>query len=199
MKPLTNKQKQVLDFIEIDIEKNQVSPTYREIGVHFKFSSLGTVYSYIQQLIEKGHLLSRPGTSRALQPHKIEEKIPFVPLIGTLRAGMPIETFSCYEMLPTSLRLPDGEEAYFLRIQGTSLMEDQIQDGDLLLVSPCTTVLHGKMMIALVNHYTTLVKKIFFDPPYIRFESLNPEVQPLILRKDDVEIQAKVISLIRDY
>ncbi len=201
MKGLTKKQREILDFIEEYIGAHRYSPSFREIGDHFGFSSLGSVYNHIQLLKKKGALQFQDKTPRSLLPEKMESvrKKSVVPLIGILRIGMPPELFSSSEKIElASFLLPSEEEYYLLRIEGEAAAEDLMQSGDLLAIVP-RPAQSGESVLALINHYTSFVKRIFFDSPYVRLESSNPHVQPMVLREDHVEIQGVVVGLLRSY
>lgn len=196
MSGLTKRQREIVDFIESYLCDHRYSPTYREIQDFFGFSSLGTVYNHIQTLKRKGALVELAKGARSLTlPAK--QKGTTVPLIGKLKGGFPIETFS--QILSVSLpSLPD-EECYLLTIEGENLIEECLQPNDLVLVNPRSQFENGEMVIALVQHQTTVVKRAFSDPPYIRFESTSPHVHPLILREDHVQIQGVILMNFRVY
>ena len=203
MKGLTKKQREILDFIEEYISRNRFSPSYREIGKHFGFSSLGSVYNHLHSMTKKGVLNLQPHVSRSMIPEKHAEESSaevFIPLAGVLRGGMSIDFFSESKFLPVSrAHLPADQECYLLQIKGDALMEELMQEDDLLLIAPKTHAESGEMVLALINKHTTLVKRIYFDPPYVRFESANPHVQSFMLSEDHVQIQGIILHLFRSY
>jgi len=198
MKGLTKRQREIVDFIENFLAEKKHTPSYREIQRHFGFSSLGSVFNHIQSLKKKGAF-----------PENIHENVPSltpkiegieIPLIGRLRGGMPIETYAQIAMIliPSSM-VAISFPTYLLKIVGAELEEEWIREGDLLLVQSKNQFENKEMVLAQVSGQTTFVKKAFYDPPYIRLESANPEVQPLILREDHVHILGTILGLIRNY
>ncbi|MCH9609052.1 MAG: LexA repressor [Chlamydiales bacterium] len=194
---LTKRQREITEFIENYQTVHQLSPTYREIMLHFQFSSLGTVYSQIKTLKRKG-ILKGEG-ARALTLVQEENKESHVPLIGKLAATLPIQTYSQIIQLSIPLYLASNKESYLIRVEDDMLAEELIMEGDLLLIEPRSTFEEGELVLALIDEMTTLVKKAYRDTPYIRFESSNREIQPLILQEDHVTIQGVICSLLRDY
>jgi repressor LexA len=201
MPGLTKRQREIVDFIESYVSERRHSPSYREIQHHFGFSSLGSVYNHIQSLKKRGVLPENTHNSRSLvllaqqKPEGIE-----IPLIGKLRGGMPIETYPQVSMvLLPSCMVAAPYASYLLRVVGFELQEEWIREEDLLLVESKSDFEDKEMVLAQVGGQTTFIKQGFWDPPYIRLESANPEVKPLILRKDHVQILGVVISLIRNY
>lgn len=193
---LTKRQREIVDFIESYVSQKRCSPSYREIQDFFGFSSLGSVYNHIQTLKRKGVLSETSKGARSLAfPAKSHSA--HLPLVGKLKGGIPLET------LTQSLSVPfpslPSEESYLLIVEGEHLLEECLQPNDLVLVAPRSLFEDGEMVIALVQEQTTVVKRAFSDPPYIRFESTNPYVQPLILREDHVRIQGIILSVFRNF
>ena len=197
---LTKKQREILEYIEDYIATHRFSPSFREIGDQFGFSSLGSVYNHIRSLKKKGALIAKKKTRRSLYPKQFQQKKTEAPLIGTLRGGKPIEMLEKSIMLPLPNAFDDEEEErFFLKVQGEGLCEEGIMHGDLLIVDPKRNYQSGETIIALIGGHTTLVKQVFSDPPFVRFVSANAQLQPLVLREDHVEIQGVVVGLIRYY
>lgn len=201
MQGLTKRQREIVDFIEGYLSEKRHSPSYRDIQTHFGFSSLGSVYNHIQSLKRKGVLPENTQQSRSLAPLSTQKTEGVeVPLIGRLRGGMPIETYPQVSMLLVpSYMAVTPHSCYGLRIVGSELEEEWMRDGDMLIVQSKTSFDEGELVLAQVGGQTTLIKRGFLLSPYIRLESANPEVQPLILREDHVQILGTVLSLIRNY
>jgi repressor LexA len=196
MRGLTKRQREIVDFIETYLSEKRYSPSYRTIQHHFGFSSLGSVYNHIQSLKKKG-LLPEKSASPTLEQKREEVEIP---LIGKLRGGMPIETYPQVEMvlLPSNL-VSSPYASYLLRVIGNELEEEWIREGDLLLVQSKSDFEDQEMVLVQAGGHTTCVKRAFHDPPYLRLESSNPEVHPLILRENHVQILGVILTLIRSY
>lgn len=205
MKGLTKKQYEVLDFIQNFIHTHHFSPSYREIRDHFGFSSLGSVYKHIQALKRKEcvNLDKKKGRSilptEAMKVHQIPLNVE-IPFIGSITAGMPIETFSQSKSLEVPLFLvPDPEKTYILQAKGDGLNEELIANGDLLIVEARSEVQPGETVVAVINQHDTIVKRFYFEGSYINLTSYNLHQQPIILRQQDIFIQGVIIGLIRSF
>lgn len=199
MKPLTKKQHEVLQYIKDFLQTHQYAPSYREIMQHFSFTSLGTVYRYINVLKDKGMLDAKKQCSRSLSIlHKnlsIQLSIPF---IGYISSGEPITTFSksqSFEVPHSFVKVP--EATYALKVRGDSLIEELIADGDYLLIEARQEAQAGETVVALLNQNDIIIKKYFLEEAYVRLVSLNPHAHPLIVREDDLMIQGVVVAVIR--
>jgi repressor LexA len=201
MKGLTKRQREIVDYIENFLTLKKYTPSYREIQQHFGFASLGSVFNHIKSLKKKGILQANRQNSRSLalvselKMHEIE-----LPLMGQLKGGMPVETYAQTTMvsLPASM-ISSAEPSYLLKVVGRELEEEYMQDGDLLILQSKSKFKDKEMVLAQVGGQTTFVKKAFYNPPYTRLESTNPDVQPLILREDHVHILGVITGLIRNY
>ena len=127
---LTKKQKNILDYIESFIQKNVYSPSLEEIKDNFKLSSVATVHEHIKNLKEKGYLSKSDSRQRTIEISR-KENLVRIPLLGTIAAGFPIEVIGEYETItiPKSLLAKSGEH-FVLRVQGNSMVQDGIFDGD---------------------------------------------------------------------
>ncbi|NGX53940.1 MAG: hypothetical protein K1000chlam4_00661, partial [Chlamydiae bacterium] len=144
--------------------------------------------------------VSEKRTPRSLIPERYQQQSKAAPFIGTISGDRPIETLEKVEMipLPPELISEDGE-SYLLKVGGDKFIEEGMIEGDLLIVRPYVDFEPGEMVIALIEGGTALIKRIFPEPPFYRFESANAEVQPFRLREDHVEIQGIVTALLRHY
>ena len=204
MKGLTKRQSEILQFIQEYINTHQYSPSYREIMAHYKFSSLGSVYNHIKLLKQKGFLSAEKQSRRSLFPisqhsssHRAEIELPF---IGYISVGNPIE------MLPQSQKVgvPEflvqaAENTYVLRARGDSLNEELIADGDLLLVETRHEIHDGETIIGNATLSGTLVRKCYLDAPYVCLASHTPKIPPIILPREELEIQGVLVGLIRSF
>lgn len=202
MKGLSKRQQQIIDFIESYIQKNRISPTYREIQNHFSFSSLGTVHQHLVALKGKGVISIEKGIRRsiALKNDSKKENDIKIPFIGHIVAGEPIKTFPKMQTLSVPAFLIHApENTYILKAQGDSLIEEQIADGDLLFVEAKREANAGETIVAKINRHETIVKKYFPEGLYARLEGGNPHLQAMILRHENIEIQGIVVALMRTY
>lgn len=200
MQGLTKRQREIVDFIETYITTHRYSPSYRDIQQHFGFSSLGSVYNHVQSLKKKGFLPENTQPSRSITLVAEKGAEVEIPLIGKVRGGMPIETYSQVSMIKLpSYMVPSTDSTYLLRVEGSAFAEEWIKAGDLLLVLSKRDFEDHEMVLAQVGNQTTLIKRCHHDSSYIRLESENPEVQPMMLREDHVQILGVILSLIRYY
>lgn len=204
MKPLTKKQHEVLQYITDFLQTHQYAPSYREIMQHFSFTSLGTVYRYINVLKEKGVIHTKKQCSRSLALFKTTENKNIsntqlsLPFIGYISSGEPITTFSkslSFEVPHSFVKQP--EATYVLKVRGDSLIEELLADNDYLLIEARQEAQAGETVVALLNQNDIIVKKYFLEETYVRLVSLNPNTHPLIIREDDLLIQGVVIAVIR--
>lgn len=204
-KGLTERQRAILSFIEEFIALHNYSPSYKEIQKHFGFSSLGSVYKHIHVLKRKELLSSEPHCSRSLVPTKqtkiekqvISEELK-IPFIGQLSPGQPIELFLDWRevAVPPSL-VKDPDQSYVIEIKGDSFASDHLLDGDLLIVETTRDALDGETTLALIREEETMVRTYFSEGIYTRLESRNPDIHPIVVPNEDIEVQGVIIGLIR--
>ena len=204
MKELTKRQRELVDYIGEFIANNRYSPSYREISKRFGFSSLGSVYKHVNALKRKGVLLGEPKRSRSIAPANVptpqnqtEVEIPF---IGHLVGGLPVQMFPQPKQMTVPKSLVHApEKTYALRVHGNFLIEEMIAANDILLVEVRQDVHPGETVVALINGHDTIVKKCYPEGTHVRLLSAYAEHHPILLRQDDVLVQAIVIGLIRSY
>lgn len=204
MKGLTKRQRELIDFIQLFISTNRYSPSYREIGHHFGFNSLGSVHKHVATLKKKGFLLGESNTSRSIttinEPEHSQNQEISIPLIGRIAAGMPIQTFPQTQQIqvPSAFVL-SPEKTYALRAQGDSLNEEMIADGDIILIEVRQEAHPGETVVALINKNDTIIKKYYPEGEFVRLLGTNSDHNPILLRKEDIAVQAVVVSLLRQY
>jgi repressor LexA len=248
-RPLTAKEKSVLEFIEGEILKNGISPSYQEICDHFGFASYNSVQNYLKQLTQKGYvrvlenqkrgiqILHSPnthqnsvsdvrptnsGSSRSLllPPPSEHGEILTLPLLGRVAAGQPLEAFEHNEFVqvpPSLVRNPS--RSYALRVVGSSMIEDGIFDGDLLLVQKQSTASNGEIVVASVDNEST-VKRFYLQngtvekkrkttlpersakgslSKQVELRPANSTMKSMWYSADQVSIQGIVVGLIRQF
>lgn len=205
MKGVTKRQREILDFIQEFTKNNRYAPSYREIARQFNFSSLGSVYKYVQTLKRKGALLSEDKASRSLAltvetQESAEHAEVEVPFIGHITAGMPIQTFSQQQQVVVPRAFVHNlDKTYALRAQGDSLNEEMIADNDLIIVEARQEAHPGETIVALINNHDTIIKRFYPEGSYVRLISTFSHHHPIILRQEDVLIQGVVIGLLRHF
>jgi repressor LexA len=201
--PLTKRQKEILDHIESFIEDRGYAPSFEEIAEHFGYSSLATVHEHLSNLERKGYIRKSYNESRSIELVTPDAGTPTVslPLLGAVAAGLPIEAIQHNETLdvpPDMVRR--GRENYVLKVQGDSMIDEQIRDGDYIVVAAQDTAADGQMVVALVRGEAATVKKLYREPGgRIRLQPANPTMLPIIEPASDVQVQGVVVGVIRKY
>jgi len=195
---LTPRQKQIKDYINKIISKKDIAPTEREIAHRFKISP-STAHEHLATLYEKGYLEKASGRARGIQI-VTESKLVKIPLLGTIAAGQPIEAIQNKEMIavPKS-KIPSLAEVYALRVVGDSMVDENINDGDVVLVKQQETAENGQKVVALIDNHEATLKKFYKERGHIRLQPANKTMEPLIFRNGrDVSIQGIVLDVIRE-
>ena len=201
--PLTKRQKEILDFLEGFLAENGYAPSFEEIARHFGYTSLATVHEHLENLKQKGYIRKSYNASRSLElvPSGTSAAAVELPLLGTVAAGLPIETIRDNETLavPEEL-LGRGGEHYVLRVKGDSMIDEQIKDGDYVIVNARRTANNGEMVVALVGGEAATVKKFYREQGgKIRLQPANVTMPPMFYRDHEVMVQGIVIGVIRRY
>ena len=201
--PLTKRQKQILDYIEGYINEWGYAPNFEEIAHAFGYASLATVHEHLSNLERKGYIRKAYNQSRSIEMVNRDTAVAVfeLPLLGAVAAGLPIEAIQETETLavpPDMLR--SGAESYVLRVEGDSMIDEQIRDGDYIVVSARQMANEGETVVALVGGESATVKKFYREPgSRIRLQPANEAVEPIIVDAGDVQIQGVVVGVIRKY
>ncbi|CAA9299913.1 MAG: SOS-response repressor and protease LexA [uncultured Gemmatimonadetes bacterium] len=205
---LTKKQRQILDYVESFVDSNGYSPSYEEIADHFGYNSLATVHEHLTNLEQKGFLRKNYNKSRSLEIVRADLHAPALelPLKGEVAAGLPIEAVpdGMEETVTVPHDMVRRGENYVLRVRGDSMIEEQIRDGDYIIVNSRQTAENGEMVVALVADGTVggsaTVKKFYREAGNrIRLQPANETMQPMYFPADAVAIQGIVVGVIRKY
>ena len=199
---LTDRQREILEFITQSIRERGYPPTLREIGVQFGIRSTNGVNDHLRALEKKGHLLREDLKSRALRPvgpkgpvrsPSRDEDLVEVPLIGRVAAGAPLLAVENVEDTVKVDRFFIGQtkEVFALRVKGDSMIEDGIFDGDYIFVRKQLQANRGDTVVAMINDEAT-VKRYYPEGETIRFQPANAAMQPILVRKRDF----KAVNLI---
>lgn len=176
MKPLTPKERVILDFIEAYQKKNKVPPTYVEIQEKFEYKALSSVQQFVAQLTRKGHLKPPVGKSqkRALELVSTQEGVQ-IPVEGYVAAGVLTEAISNREYIEVPPSLVNAKNEFFgLRVKGLSMIDECILDGDLVLVKRQATAENGQTVVAMVDDEATL--KIYYKRKnHVELHPANPD------------------------
>jgi repressor LexA len=198
---LTRRQREVYDFVRGFVAERGYSPSLEEIGAAFGLASVATVHKHVQHLVEKGYLRKAWNRSRSVEPAEgAEGPTVALPLLGTVAAGSPIEAIEVREHLqvPASL-IPAGRECFALRVRGDSMIDEQIRDGDVVVVEARPEARDGETVVALVRGSDATLKKLYRRGAQVRLQPANPRMGPIDLPAADVEVRGVVRGLIRRY
>lgn len=201
--PLTRRQKQILDHIEEFIGEHGYAPSFEEIARFFGFTSLATVHEHLSNLERKGYIRKSYNESRSIELVRGEEGSPaaVLPLMGTVAAGLPIEAIRDVETLavPADM-LRRNSDNYVLRVEGNSMIDEQIRDGDYIVVAAQPSARDGEMVVALVGGDSATVKTLYREKGNrIRLQPANETMDPIFVDADDLVIQGVVVGVIRKY
>jgi repressor LexA len=209
---LTPKQKAMLDFILSFRDANGYAPSQHEIAKNFGFSSLGTVQNYLVRLERQGAIQKDWNAKRGMQvlapaaTNIINRKIEdagsqlTLPLLGRVAAGRPIEAIEHNEMVEVPRTMVGRTGQHFvLRVQGDSMIEEGIFDGDQVIIKKQRTAENGQTVVALIGNDAT-IKKYYFRQGRVELHPANPKYTPLIVDddvKDDFKIEGVMVGLVR--
>ncbi len=200
---LTERQRDVLDFIRRRIDGDGIAPTLQEIADEFGFASTASAQKHVGLLEKKGFLRREKHQKRGLllapQPASGRVDEARLPLLGAVAAGSPIESIPDAEMISVPPDLLRAGEHYVLRVRGDSMVEEGIHDGDYVVVHSTTAAADGDVVVALLGDEVTL-KRIYRQAAgRVRLQPANAALPPLIVAADQVTVQGIVVGLLRRY
>ncbi|HWI17435.1 MAG TPA: transcriptional repressor LexA [Vicinamibacterales bacterium] len=202
MQPLTKRQREILDYLNEFIAQHGYAPSLEEIGERFSLSSLATVHKHLTNLQDKGFIRRAWNRSRSVEllPSRSGGRAIELPMLGYVAAGMPIEAVAGNEMISVPDSLVSGKrDTYVLRVRGESMIDEQIRDGDWVVVEDRKTADNGEMVIALVDGQDVTLKKLYKESNRIRLQPANPTMQPIYVEPDALQIQGVVVGVMRKY
>jgi repressor LexA len=197
---LNTRQKQILKYIKETLRTKGYPPSVREIGEAVGLSSSSTVHSYLSKLEALGFIRRDPTKPRAIDvldeaPWR-QKNITPVPLVGRVTAGTPILAVeNIEETYPLPTELIGNDDVFMLTVQGDSMIEAGILDGDYILIRSQNTARNGDIVVALIDEEEATVKRFFKEKDYIRLQPENPAMEPIYSRQ--VTILGKVIGVFR--
>lgn len=202
--PVTAKQRRIFEFIRGYIESNQEPPTIAEIGKHFQMKSSASVHAVLTTLEREGLIKRIPNVSRGIeiieQGDGGDDDDSEIPLLGTVAAGQPIEAILSHDVISVPRGMHGHGRTFALRVRGDSMIEENIQDGDVIIVSSQNTAENGQMVIALIDGNYATVKKFYREPDFIRLEPANSQFKTIFVKTPErIQIQGVVKGLIRKY
>ncbi len=200
---LTERQRDVLDFIEKRLESSGVAPTLREISEAFGFASTASAQKHIALLERKGFLRREKHQKRGLvlvhQPANDDRGGIELPLLGLVAAGAPIESVPDPEPVSVPQDFVGSGSNFVLKVRGESMIDDGIHDGDLVIIQSTAKAVDGDMVVAMVDGEVTLKRLYRQAPGTIRLQPANSEMEPLFVAAADLTVQGIVVGLLRRY
>lgn len=206
MRPLSDRQQSILDFIGRFQERHGYPPTLREIGHEVGITSTSVVDYNLRALEKRGHLRRDREVSRGLELTALPMRRPNgpvrVPVVGRIAAGEPIEAVEGFQDEVELSRELSGDGCYALRVKGKSMIEDLIDDGDLVVVRPQESADNGDIVVALLTEGPSsegraTLKRLYREKDSIRLQPANSTMEPIFVRPEELRIQGKVVAVIR--
>ena len=204
---ITKRQRQVYDFIAQFVQEKGYSPSFEEIGEGMSLNSLATVHKHVSNLETKGLLKRDYNRSRSIDLLPIKGRLRQemsvstelrLPLMGRIAAGMPIEAMET----PETISLADfvrSKEVFVLQVRGDSMQDEHIVDGDYVLIEKTKTAHNGEIVAALVDGSDSTLKRFYKEGDKIRLQPSNAAMKPIIVPAIDVQLQGRVIGVLRKY
>jgi len=202
LQPLTKRQREILNYLNEFIQQHGYAPSLEEIGHRFNLSSLATVHKHLTNLQDKGFIRRSWNRSRSVEllPSRSGGRAVELPMLGYVAAGMPIEAVTSGESIAVPESLVAGRrDTYVLRVKGESMIDEQIRDGDWVVVEDRKSADNGEMVIALVGGQDVTLKKFYREAGRIRLQPANSTMQPIYVDPDGVQIQGVVVGVMRKY
>jgi len=199
---LTRRQKEILDFLGRHIERKGYAPTIEEIAEHFGLSSLATVHKHLTNLQEKGLVKRAWNRSRALElvPTEVTVRAVELPLLGRVAAGTPIEAVQSTETIFVPEDMVGRHDTYVLQVKGDSMIDEQVRDGDYVIVENRKSARDGEMVIALLDGDSATLKKLYRESDgRVRLQPANAQMKPIYVEPGQLRVQGVVIGVLRKY
>lgn len=198
---LTRRQQEIYRFLRESIARNGYAPSLEEIAAHFGLSSVATIHEHLTNLQSKNMIRRQFNRNRAIEvlPVAGDARAVEVQVLGRVAAGRPIEALPAPESVAIPEEMLGRGETFVLRVQGDSMVDELIREGDLVVVESRESAENGETVIALVDDGEVTLKKFYREGDRVRLQPANPAVPPLVLPPEQVRIQGVVIGVIRRY
>ena len=196
---LTDKQKQVLNYIAQYIDTWEMAPSFDEICSEFGFNSYNTVSTYLKILERKGYirLPKEKNRKRAMEVIRPVETNRFeLPLLGKVAAGKPIEAVEDINTIEVPPSLAKSGEHFVLQVKGDSMQDDGIMDGDFVVIKKQPTAENGQTVVALVDNEAT-VKKYYKKGNNVELRPAHTGMASIYVKKGDLKIEGRVVGVMR--
>lgn len=208
MKPLSEKQRSILNFVRSFIAEKSYPPSVRDIQAGCNISSTSVVDYNLKVLVRVGHLRRDKDVSRGIGLNVTKQRrLVTVPLVGFIAAGEPIpvptsfswDNLASAEMLEVTEDIVKGKTRVFaLKVKGNSMVDALVDDGDIVLLEPTSAVRDGEMVAAwLKKDEEVTLKRFYREPDRIRLQPANAQMSPIYVQPDVVEVQGRVVAVLR--
>jgi repressor LexA len=197
----TRRQKEILDQIRAFIAEKGYSPSLQEIATRCGLSSVATVHKHLSLMQERGLIRRQKSRRRGIEltPAPPTTFAVEAPLLGTIAAGRPIEAITEQKSVLLPRDMVRKERTYVLRVQGDSMQEEQIRDGDFVVVEERQDARDGEVVVALIDGREATLKTLHRERGRIRLQPANPTMKPIYVRPADLRIQGVVTGIIRRF
>jgi repressor LexA len=199
--PLTPRQKQILEFINLYYDINHISPSLEEIRKHFNLKAVSTVHEHIEKLKAKGYIHKEMNQARGIKTTSqsdLGDDMTEINVLGKIAAGEPIEAIELPEPLLVNSAMVSKKGDYFgLIVKGDSMIEDGIHSDDIVVVKSQATAEDGDTIVAIVDGENATLKRFYKEKDRVRLQPANSNLQAKFYR--NIEIRGKVIALLRTY
>ena len=194
---MTDRQREIYDFIRLKIESRGYGPTVREIGLQFGIKSPNGVMCHLKALVKKNLILRGAGLARAIQLVDYHGPSQGLPLLGSVAAGSPT---AAIEQTDERLNVNDlfsGPQHFALQVRGQSMIEDHIDDGDYVVIREQTDAANGERVVAMIDGEVTL-KRFYKGRDHVRLEPANGSMKPIIVPADEEpQVLGVLVGVIR--
>lgn len=199
-KDLTKRQKEILNYIMQYTKEHDYAPSFREIGEEFGLSSSATVHKHVDALRQKGMLKSGFNEARSLEltskVWKLGKSIE-LPLLGMIQAGQPIEAIEDNQTISVPMNFVRSDNSYVLKVQGDSMIEDGILEGDYVVIERNFYPKNGDVVVALLDNAYATLKRYYREKDRIRLQPANSSMKPIFAKNP--AIQGIVRAVIRKF
>ena len=192
---LTERQREIYEFIRGKIESRGYGPTVRDIGDAFGIKSPNGVMCHLKALEKKGLIKREGGKARAIQLSDYRPPVPGLPLLGNVAAGVPTEAVEQQDCLELG-EMFGGPDHYALKVRGNSMVEDHIDDGDFVVIRKQETAENGERVVAMIDNEVTL-KRFYKEKDRVRLEPANGAMQPIVVHPSDANILGVLVGVVR--
>jgi repressor LexA len=201
--PLTKRQREILTYLDEYSEANGYAPSFEEIAERFNYNSLATVHEHLSNLERKKYIKRSYNESRAIEilPNEVMPRAVELPLLGSVAAGVPIEAIAHEEAVTVpEAMIQRGGNHFVLRVRGSSMIDEQIRDGDFVIVNERKSADNGEMVIAMLHGDSATVKKLYRERDgRIRLQPANENMAPMYVHENDISIKGVVVGVLRRY